>query len=167
MADEREYDEQGKVKSGYLTPEEAREMNVPWMARPGESQNLRDPNSHYQTPDESRSININWATQPKIRAGTSPHPEMTALYNLMNQRGALDELEGFGYEGYKPKRGSQLPDMTDIMRQMGFSQPSMPAGQASPYGGGWDPNAWITQLMAGQSSQLPPELRALLQFLPR
>ena|SRR3990167_2548090 len=99
--DPREYDERGDVIKGYLTPEESEDLGFEWRGRPGEPDDLRDP-YHYQTPDEAESIGIDWATQPTIRKGTSPHPEMTDLYNRMARENRLEELRGYGYDAYEP-----------------------------------------------------------------
>lgn len=47
MADERQYDASGNVISGYLSPDEARDMGVAWAPRPNEP-------APYRTEDESR-----------------------------------------------------------------------------------------------------------------
>ena len=60
MADPREFDENGDVTSGYLSPQEARDAGVEWKGRPGESDDLSS-DEHYQTPDEAQALGKAWA----------------------------------------------------------------------------------------------------------
>lgn len=67
----------GRFPSGsYRTPDESREQGQPWVSRPGEPQDVRDP-YHYQSPDEARAIGIDWNMQPSFTSGRerrSAHP---------------------------------------------------------------------------------------------
>jgi hypothetical protein len=64
MADERQYNESGEVVSGYLSPDEAREMGVAWAGRPNEP-------APYRTEDESREEGTAYVSeaQHKINVG--------------------------------------------------------------------------------------------------
>lgn len=96
----------------YLTPDEAREQGVGWVARPGEPQDLNHP-YHYQTPDQARANGINWATQPVFLGGRGPAEHQATQRMAQAARPGTpqwDALQGYGYDNYQaPVRQATVP----------------------------------------------------------
>src|SRR3990167_675340 len=128
----------------YRTPDEAKAAGVPFVARPGEPQDLDDP-YHYQTPDDARRLGRNWATQAAFMRGAGPaeHAEV----QRWAQQGRPG-LQGYGYDDYT---GALRPSVT--RGQPLASLMAMPA----PAPAGVSPNATPTRMLSLQ------ELMALVQ----